>query len=265
MKWVMTRAKRTGVFIKNTELESHPRWAEKQKRAQQPKVETSKQYTNMNVLEAEARRTTNQLRNMNWDIAELVRHMRKEETQRPNPALDPDIYERELQGYNQLSLMKKVARVGVRAKMKRFRAPRPWRGNFPIDKIAMPLAANQFAIEYNKSRGMLVNMGVTGSHARDMAVSPIGAVEKGGLPLSEDVRMIVGLSTPGDESVNANTVNDMPDACFGLVSEIADRILNIRWSEAPAENEENHIKIMGMFADIDSAFLNVPISADSVK
>lgn len=51
-----------------------------------------------------------------------------------------------------------------------------------------------------------MNMGVTGSHATDMVVSPIGAVEKRGLPLHEEVRMIVGLSTPGEDSVNANTV-----------------------------------------------------------
>lgn len=49
------------------------------------------------------------------------------------------------------------------------------------------------------------------------------------------------------------------------MSEIADRILDIRWSETASGKDESQVKIMGMCADIDSAFLNVPISADSVK
>ena len=264
-RWIMMGEERSGVHTRSTGLDKHPKWKEGNTTAIVPKVETTKLYTDMNALEVDARRTTNLLRGMDWNIGTLVKHIRNENTQRPNPDLNPEIYERELKGYSQLSLMKKVARIGVKVKLKSgFRAPRPWRSNFPIDSVAMPLAINKFAVEYNKSRGMLLNMRVAGSHVRDMVVSPIGAVEKGGLPMCEDVRMIVGLSTPGDQSINANTVNDVPDACFGLVSEIADRILKLRWNEEEG-GEESHIKIMGMCGDIDAAFFNVPISADSVK
>lgn len=265
-KWIMSGSERSGVYGDNTGLENEKRWNHGTIVARTQKVTSTKQHTDMLALAQEAEYTTKMLRKMDWNIGNLVRYLRQEDKERPNPSLNPAVYDRVLKGYDQLSLMKKVAVSGVKVKLKAgFVAPRPWRRNYPIDDEALPVAIYKFTKEFNESRGLLLLMGPAGSNARDMVVSPVGAVAKGGQPLCEDVRIIVGLSAPGEQSLNANTANEVPDACFGLVSEIADRILTIRWSERNGGEEKDHIKIMAMCADVDAAFYNVPISADSVR
>ena len=262
-KWIMHGAEREGVHSRNTGLERHKRWSGDLGVQDTQKITTSKTYTDMRAIKAEARMSTHTLWSLGWDIAALVRLVREEHYKRPNDNLQPALYEKHLKGYGDLNLMKQIAESGVRVRMKdEFTAPRPWPGNFKIDRLALPLMHHDVASSYNLRKGLFLEMGPAGEYCADMVISPVGGVEKGGYPIWEKVRIIQGLSTPLERSINANTANVAPDACFGVVGELADRILDLRWSE---DRGSDPIVIMGMSGDIDSAFPQIPLSADSVK
>ena len=263
MKWIMVGTEREGVITKHTGIEHHERWEDTSAEARPPKIITSKTSTDMQEIAREAHRGTTALRALNWDITRLVKVIRDEPDSRPNQNLQPTLYDVHLQGYGDLALMKQIAEVGVQVQMKDgFTAPRPWPGNFKVDPLALPLIHNDFAGLFNLRKGLFLNMGPAGHFCSDMVISPVGGVEKGGFPIWEKVRIISGLSTPTHDSINANTANVAPSACFGVVGELADRILDVRWGELPGGKP---ITIMGMSGDIDSAFRQIPLSADSVK
>ena len=262
-KWIMSGSERAGVLTKHTGLEHHARWKGVAEEAKTPKIVTTKTCTDMGEIRREARRTTRALWSVGWNIAQLVRNIRDEPSCRPNTNLNPRLYDLHLQGYGDLALMKRIAESGVQVRMQDdFKAPRPWPGNFKIDRLALPLMHHDVASSYNLRKGMFLEMGPAGEYCPEMVISPVGGVQKGGFPIWEKVRIIQGLSTPLHESINANTANIAPDACFGVVGELADRILTLRWSEGPGDDP---IPIMGMSGDIDAAFPQIPLSADSVK
>lgn len=263
MKWIMVGTERVGVLTKHTGLAHHERWRDEKVASAPPRIITSKTCTDMREIAREAKRGTHMLRKLGWDITRLVRVLRDEPSSRPNRHLQPQLYERLLQGYGNLDLMKQIAQTGVQVEMKAgFTAPRPWPGNFKIDPLALPLIHHDFAELYNLRKGFFLEMGLAGHFCHDMVISPVGGVEKGGFPIWEKVRIISGLSTPSDHSINANTANVAPNACFGVVGELADRILELRWEE-PSDGTPT--AIMGMSGDIDSAFRQIPVSASSVK
>ena len=217
MKWIMVGMEREGVVTKHTGLEYHEKWKDKEVAGPTPRIITSKTKTDMREVAREARRGTDVLRQLGWDLTRLVEVMRDEPVCRPNINLQPQLYEEQLQGYGNLDLMKQIAQSGVQVVMKDgFTAPRPWPGNFKIDPLALPLIHNDFAELYNKRKGLFLDMGPAGHFCREMVVSPVGGVEKGGYPIWEKVRIISGLSTPVDYSINANTANEAPSACFGV-------------------------------------------------
>ena len=262
MKWIMECSEREGVLTKDEGLGKHLRWEQKGE-CKTLKISTSKTKTDLAQMTRNAGVTTNRLRDMSWNLAALVKEIRHEASHRPNVNLRPDVYNTWLKGYGNLNLMNEIAERGVQAEMNTsWSPPRPWPRNFKIDPLDLPLIHHDYADLYNKNKGMVLSMGPVGHFCHSMAISPIGGVEKGGYPIWEKVRIIAGLSTPDLHSINANTTNDTPDACFGVVGELADRILKLRWSEQP---EQEPIRIMEMSADIDSAFRQIPLSADSVK
>ena len=262
MKWIMRGSEREGVLTRDNGLAEHPRWKQKEE-PKIMKVSTSKTTTDLSKMALVASTTTSRLRELRWDLAALVKEIRKEDVDRPNVNLRPDVYNKCLRGYGQLEMMNEIATTGVQALMNtEWSPPRPWPRNFKIDPLALPLIHHDYASLYNENKGMILNMGPVGHFCHSMAISPIGGVEKGGYPIWEKVRIIAGLSTPDLYSINANTTNNTPDACFGVVGELADRILDLRWSE---RLNQGPINIMGMSADIDSAFRQIPLSADSVK
>ena len=263
MKWIMVGSEREGIITRNTGLEHHARWKPAKGKVKPPTIVTTKTETDMRELAREARRGTEVLRSLNWDLTRMVKLLRDEPVCRPNTNLRPELYDKVLQGYGNLDLMKQIAESGVQVEMKTgFIAPRPWPGNFKIDRLALPLIHHDYADLFNQRKGFFVDMGPTGHFCPDMVNSPVGGVEKGGHPIWKKVRIIAGLSTPEERSINANTANEAPDACFGVVGELTDRILTLRWNEQPNGGETT---IMGMSADIDSAFRQIPVCANSVQ
>ena len=263
MKWIMIGSEQKGVITKHTGIEHHSRWQKEVQEVKPLRVTTSRTRTDMKEIARQAKQCTGELRDLGWDLTRLVKARRKEPSSRPNPSLQPRVYDTTLQGYGNLDMMKQIASSGVQVRMKEgFIAPRPWPGNFKIDPLALPLIHNDYAELFNQGKGLFVDMGPTGHFCDEMVVSPVGGVEKGGFPIWEKVRIINGLSTPMDRSINANTANVAPSACFGVVGELADRILNLKW-----HGVDNGVPspIMGMSADIDAAFRQIPVSADSVK
>ena len=249
-----------------TGLGHNPRWAEadlnsRRVRPNAPHIDTSPASTDMHAVNRAASAMTDVIRRNAWDIGSTVRDLRQEdEMGRPNMDLDYELYDRTLQGYPALSEMMITAKFGVSLRLHHeHRARRPWPRNFPIATEAMSVAVNKIVEEYNKGRGMFAHAGILGRNCRNMVVSPMGAVKKGEEPLSENVRIILGLSSPRGDSINSNTENDVPDACFGKMTEIADRILRLRHEMGMG------VKIMAMTADIDSAFKHVPKAAHSVE
>ena len=205
-----------------------------------------------------AENTTRTLQRMKWKLPKLIRNLRQEQLQLPNPYIRPDLYQQELTGYPELETIMKIARDGVEVKMNNaFRAPRPWEPNF-VRKESQDLVINEFLKLFNAGRGILLNAKEIKDEIKSVVVSPVGAVPKGNKPMSEALRVIGGLSTPGERSINRNTETTIPDAKFGKIQEIADRILELKWTH-PKGTE-----IMALNADIDSAFYQIPVSADSV-
>ena len=179
---------------------------------------------------------------------------------RPNMDLDYELYDNTLQGYPELTEMILTAKFGVTVRLHHdYLSRRSWPQNIPIEQPAVPVSINKKVEEYNKGRGIFAHAGILGINCRNMCISPMGAVKKGDKPLSENVWNILGLSSPREESINSNTTNDVPDACFGRMPEIADRTLRLRHKMGM------EVKIMAMTADIDSAFKHVPKTADSVE
>ena len=130
-------------------------------------------------------------------------------------------------------------------------AQRPWQRNFLIEPAAMSVAVNKIVKKFNKGRGVFAHAGMLGRNCRGMTVSPVGAVKKGDELLSENVRIILGLSSPKFNSINSNTTNEVPDACFEEMAEVADQVLTLRRKHGPS------IRIMAMTADIDAAFKQI--------
>ena len=221
---------------------------------------------NVNVVEVNniqdlnhiAAETTSSLQRLKWKMPMLIKKMRNEENQLPNPYLKPETYLEKLSGYPELNTIIHIAQYGVEVKMKTdFRAPRPWKGNYVREELAIQLVIKEFVKLYNAGRGILVDAKSIAKEIGSVVVSPVGAVPKGGKPISEALRVIGGLSSPAGASINECTDMEIPDAKFGKIQEIADRILESRW------NNPSGTEIMGLTADIDSAFYQIPVAADS--
>ena len=249
-----------------TGLGHTPRWTEAaalsiRVRPTAPHILSSAESTDMNAVKRAADSMTDLIRRNAWDIGKTVRDLRKEEEMgRPNMDLDDELYQRTLQGYPELGEMRSTAKFGVGVELHHnFKSPRPWPKNFPIATEAMPVAAHKIVDEYNKGRGIFANAGPLGRNCKYLTISPMGAVKKGEDPISENVRIILGLSSPKGNSINSNTVNDVPDACFGKVTEIADKVLRLRHEMGM------DVKIMAATADIDAAFKHVPKASHSVE
>ena len=203
--------------------------------------------------------TTSQLQKLKWNLPSLIRNLRNEDVQRPNPNLNPEVYMECLTGYPELNKIVEIARDGVEVMMKpNFRAPRPWKPNFVRNEESIQLVIKEFQKLFNAGRGILLEAQVVGKKIGSIVVSPVGAVPKGGKPMTEALRVIGGLSTPGERSINKSTDMQIPDAKFGKILEIADRILELRWNN-PVGTE-----ILALNADIDSAFYQIPVAAGSV-
>ena len=214
---------------------------------------------NIQEMKEVAECTTRTLERLRWKLPVLIRNIRNEDVQPPNPHLIREVYLEHLRGYPELNEILAIARNGVRVKMKEdFRAPRPWDPNFVRDEGAIQLVIKEFQKLYNAGRGIILNAHEVETKIKSVVVSPVGAVPKGNKPISEALRVIGGLSTPGERSINKCTDMDIPDARFGKIQEIADRILEVRWSH-PVGTE-----IMALTADIDSAFYQIPVAAESV-
>ena len=209
-------------------------------------------------MELIANETTLKLNRFGWKLPKLMRSIRQENIQFPNPHLRPDLYLDKLAGYPEVMEIVKIARKGVVVKMKDgFQATRPWDPNFVREKQAVQLVIEEFRKLFNAGRGVLLNAEKVGDEIKSIVVSSVGAVPKGNKPMSEALRVIGGLSTPKGNSINECTDTVIPDAKFGKIQEIADRILKLKW-----ENPEG-TEIMALNADIDSAFYQIPVAAES--
>ena len=224
-------------------------------------IATSVQDSDMQAIIRAADFATDLIRRKHWDVGKAVRELREETWGgRPNADLNPSLYVKCLKNYPQLSMMCHIAEHGVNVLLDpSFRPRRPWMRNLPIATEAINVAINKIVSEYNKGRGIIVHSNIIGRNCPRLTVSPMGAVKKGNEPLCENVRVINALSSPKDHSINSATINVIPDACFGKVSEIADEVLRLRLLHPPS------VKIMAMGADIDSAFKHIPKSADAVE
>ena len=224
-------------------------------------IKTSVASTDMNALIRLADASTHLIRSKHWDIGKAIRELRGESTGgRPNEDLNPQLYRDLLQSYSELDRMCFVAQHGVPVLLdSSFRPRRPWMKNLPMVPAAVSVAVNKIMNELNLGRGMVAHASVLGRNCPRLTVSPMGAVKKGDEPLSENVRVINALSSPKGNSINSSTINIIPDACFGRVSEIADEVLRLRLLHPDT------VRIMAMGADIDSAFKHVPKHADSVQ
>ena len=144
---------------------------------------------------------TSRLQRLKWNMPSLIKEMRNEGNQLPNPYLIPEKYIDKLSGYPELNTIVKIARHGVEVHMKSdFRAPRPWKGNYVRDELAIQLVIKEFVKLYNAGRGLLVDAKSIAKEIGNVVVSPVGAVPKGGKPLSEALRVIGGLSSPAGKS-----------------------------------------------------------------
>ncbi len=185
-------------------------------------------------------------------VIELFRDQSPDDM-RPNKHLNPDRYIQHLQGYPDLSTICSIAEQGFHPRVENFTPKRPLADNYQSAEDRAPAMVKRFNKEYAAGRTLLIGENIAQQDPR-VNTSPFAVVPKKNVDYEVDGRIIHDLSAPKGDSVNSHITGKKLDASTDAYTDLGLRALDCyrRFPDKP---------VLGMTADVDSAFQNVPTSA----
>lgn len=189
------------------------------------------------------------------NMEQLVKLVRgeTEDDPRPNKHLDSNRYRANIPDYPELEQMCAIADHGFTPRVEGFQPPRPLAENYTSAADRAPAMIKRFTKEYLTGRTLLIDESIAERDSR-VHTSPFAVVPKKNVDYEFDGRIIHDLSAPKGNSVNSHVVGGKLDASTDSYISLGERALEC-YRLYPG------IPILGVTADVDSAFQNIPTSA----
>ena len=194
-------------------------------------------------------------KHLHYDVAKVIELFRDQspDDMRPNKHLHPERYREHLRGYPDLSTICQIAEQGFNPRVENFIPKRPLATNYQSAEVRAPAMLKRFNQEYVAGRTLLID-----EHAAQLDprvnTSPFAVVPKKNVDYEVDGRIIHDLSAPKGNSVNSHITGKKLDASTDAYTDLGLRALSC-YQQFPGT------PVLGMTADVDSAFQNVPTSA----
>ena len=180
---------------------------------------------------------------LDHNVEALIDLFRDQPNSRPNPHLRPTLYRQYLSNYAAIDAICEIAENGFTPRLPIHSSP-----NDRYRQITSRLSKGRL-----KRRAVILEATVAEKDSR-VASSPFGVVEKKGVDYTSDGRLIHNLKQPQGNAVNEAVPLEKLDASTDRLEALAGRILEC-YRLYPGK------EIMGLTADVDAAFQNIPSSS----
>lgn len=188
------------------------------------------------------------------DVETVVKLFRNqvENDSRPNKCLDASRYRRMIPSFSELDDMCLIAEKGFTPRAPLQNGIRPLPKNYTSAIDRSPAMLKRLTSDFYSGRTLMISS-VVATNDPAVNTSPLGMVPKNGLP-SDDGLFIHDLSAPIGSSINESVPLKKLNASTDAVTAIGIRILACYY-DFPGT------PIVGLTADVDSAFQNIPTSS----